>query len=638
MHSAAENPASDAGRPTSPTEGGGAGESSGERHQNDAVTSADASLRGALLVLRGLLRPRRMEIGIAAVLLAASGAIGLLQPLAVSWLLTAFAQRHGVADRVAELVGLVLLDAALLAVGNYLLLRAAEGVVLAGRLQLTHHLLRLTVPAMRRQAAGDLLARTTGDTTLLRQLVTQTLVQALTGSVMVVGTLVMMALVEPLLLVITLAVIALLGLVVGVVMPRIRQATLHAQESVGRMGSVLERALGAFTTMKASGAEDFEAARVEQAARASYEQGVQLARWASVVGTAAGLAVQVAFLVVLGVGGVLVTDRSITVATLIAFLLYVLYLAQPVLSLVSVGTYLQEARAAVQRITEVTTLPTEHLDGPSLPAGDPADGAPDGVGTPMGTGSGPGGHTWAAELSFEDVSFRYPGSTAPALRSLTLHVPAAGMTALVGPSGAGKSTALGLVERFYDPDRGRILLAGRDLRDWPLRELRAAIGYVEQEAPVMAGTLRENLSYAADRAGDDEALHGVLRMTRLDGLLRRLGNDLDAQILERGHSLSGGERQRIVIARALLRRPRLLLLDEATSQLDAVNEAALRDVIEELSERIPVLVVAHRLSTVRSAAQIAVLEDGTIRATGTHDELLGSDALYAELADKQLLA
>jgi ABC-type multidrug transport system fused ATPase/permease subunit len=244
----------------------------------------------------------------------------------------------------------------------------------------------------------------------------------------------------------------------------------------------------------------------------------------------------------------------------------------------------------------------------------------------------------AAELSFEDVSFRYPGSTAPALRSLTLHVPAAGMTALVGPSGAGKSTALGLVERFYDPDRGRILLAGRDLRDWPLRELRAAIGYVEQEAPVMAGTLRENLSYAADRAGDDEALHGVLRMTRLDGLLRRLGNDLDAQILERGHSLSGGERQRIVIARALLRRPRLLLLDEATSQLDAVNEAALRDVIEELSERIPVLVVAHRLSTVRSAAQIAVLEDGTIRATGTHDELLGSDALYAELADKQLLA
>ncbi|HET9173282.1 MAG TPA: ABC transporter transmembrane domain-containing protein [Actinospica sp.] len=587
--------------------------------------SAAVSLRSALGSMRGLLRPRRLEIGVASAMLVVAGAIGLLQPLAVEWLLVAFAQRHGVSGRVATLVVLVLVDAVLMAIGNYLLMRAAEGVVFAGRLQLTQHLLRLTMPAMRRQATGDLLARATVDTTLLRQLVTQTLVQLLTGSVMIVGTLVMMGLVEPMLLLITLGVIALLGLVVGVVMPQIRRASLEAQRAVGQMGNVLERALGAFSTMKASGAEEFEAGRVEQAARTGYEQGVQLARWASVMGTAAGLAIQVAFLVVLGVGGVLVTDGSITVATLIAFLLYVLYLAQPVLSLVNVGTYLQAARAAVQRITEVTALPTEELE---QTGSEP---------TSTSTATVPG-ETGADALVFEDVTFAYPGASVDALRSLSLRVPATGVTALVGPSGAGKSTTLGLVERFYDPDHGRILLHGRTLRDWPLRELRAGIGYVEQDAPVMAGTLRENLSYAGDLADDDDALHEALRVTRLDGLLERLGGNLDAEILERGHSLSGGERQRIVIARALLRRPRLLLLDEATSQLDAVNEGALRDVIQELSESIAVLVVAHRLSTVRNAAQIAVLENGTLRASGTHLELLESDELYAELAAKQLIS
>ncbi len=156
------------------------------------------------------------------------------------------------------------------------------------------------------------------------------------------------------------------------------------------------------------------------------------------------------------------------------------------------------------------------------------------------------------------------------------------MTAVVGASGAGKSTLLALVEPFYDPSRGRIVLDDRDLREWPLIELRRSIAHVEQDAPVMAGSLRENLVYAAPQATDAE-LHEALRACRLEPLLHRLGGDLGAQLLHRGSSVSGGERQRVAIARALLRRSRLLLLDEATSQLDATNEVALRDVIEELA-------------------------------------------------------
>jgi ABC-type multidrug transport system fused ATPase/permease subunit len=200
----------------------------------------------------------------------------------------------------------------------------------------------------------------------------------------------------------------------------------------------------------------------------------------------------------------------------------------------------------------------------------------------------------------------------------------------VGPSGGGKTTILSLLERFYEPDQGRILLDGTDLREWDLVRLRATIGYVELDAPVMAGTLRDNLMYAAPDASERE-LRWVLRVARLGQLLERLGGDLDATLHHRGSSLSGGERQRIAIARALLRRPRLLLLDEATSQLDAENEAALREVVADVAATTTVILVAHRLSTAQVAERIVVLEDARLRTVGAHDELVGKDDLYARL-------
>jgi ABC-type multidrug transport system fused ATPase/permease subunit len=191
-------------------------------------------------------------------------------------------------------------------------------------------------------------------------------------------------------------------------------------------------------------------------------------------------------------------------------------------------------------------------------------------------------------------------------------------------------------KRFYEPDAGRVLVDGRDVRDWPLGELRAAIGYVEQDAPVLSGTLRENLLFGAPDASDDD-LREVVRTTRLDGMVARLPDGLDTLVGHRGTRLSGGERQRVAIGRALLRRPRLLLLDEATSQLDAVNETALRDTIADAARTTTVLVVAHRLSTVTMADRIVVLDAGRVRAVGTHAELLSADPLYAELAATQFL-
>jgi ABC-type multidrug transport system fused ATPase/permease subunit len=309
------------------------------------------------------------------------------------------------------------------------------------------------------------------------------------------------------------------------------------------------------------------------------------------------------------------------VGDLIAFLLYLFYLADPITAVSQGATQLQQGLAAVRRIDAVTTLPVEE-DEAAAAVPPVARAASDGA-SPL--------------VVFDRVSFGYRADRPEVLHEVSFDVPARGVTAIVGPSGAGKTTLFALLERFYEPDAGAIRFEGRDLGTWPRAALRGQIGYVEQEAPVLAGTLRDNLLYAAPDAGE-AALRAVMQEARLDEVVGRLPEGLDTEIAARGASLSGGERQRIAIARALLRRPALLLLDEAASQLDAVNEMALRDTVARAGESRAVLAIAHRLSTVVSARRIVVLEHGRMRATGTHSELVRSDALYAELAATQFTA
>lgn len=320
------------------------------------------------------------------------------------------------------------------------------------------------MPVVERTEPGDLIARATSDTALLRQSAPQAVSAAVTGTLITVATVVMMGLLDAVLLGVTLAVIAFVGVVVAVVSPRIGRATRHTQESVGRIGAALERALGAFRTLKASGAEQREAAVLHRAAEHARRTGVRAAAWEAVSATVSAVVVQICFLVVLGVGGARVTSGAIGVSTLVAFLLYLFALAPRIGQLVDGVGQFQIGSAAAARIREVEELEVEDV-------GAPAVAAP------------PGQEALPATVTFHEVRFAYRPGLPDVHRRVSFTVPGCGLTAFVGPSGAGKTTAFSLIERFYEPDAGRVSLDGKDVREWPLAELRANIGYVEQDSP-----------------------------------------------------------------------------------------------------------------------------------------------------------
>jgi ABC-type multidrug transport system fused ATPase/permease subunit len=545
----------------------------------------------------------------------------LAQPLLAQRILTAVALGRSLGPVLGALAGAVIIGAALSAAGYYLLEFAGETVVRNMRVTLVRKILRLRVGVTETVPPGDLISRLVADTTLLRQATTQGLVTAVTGVISLAGTLVLMGVLDPLLLGVTLCVVAIVLVTVRWSAGRVGAAAGPVQASVAGMAAQLDRSLGALRTVKAAGAEFSEIDQLTAAVNDAWQRGLHLARWQAGAGTAGALALQTSFLVVLGVGGARVAEHAIPVSTLIAFMLFMLYLNQPISALSSAYTQYRVGLAAATRLEEILALASE----PATMAPAPRRPAP------------PYAALGIPAVEFANVVFAYSPKTSPVHLGLSFSVPSGGMTAIVGPSGAGKSTVFALIERFYEATSGRVLVGGQDVRDWPLNQLRARIGYVEQDAPALAGTLRDNLTLGLGPVPDGQ-LRRALGTVRLDDLVARLPGGLDGQIGHRGGTLSGGERQRMAIARALLRSPDLLLLDEATSQLDAHNEYALRESISAAAHSTTVIVIAHRLSTVLNARQIIVMENGRVRACGTHGQLLRNDALYHSLAAAQLLS
>ena len=618
---------------------------------------ADAGPRATFGQLLPYLLEHRTVLSWVIVISVLGAIASLAQPLLVSQVIARVEAGETLGPLVVALVALVVAAALLSGFGHYLLQRTGEGVVLSSRRTLVSRMLHLPIAQFDERRTGDLVSRVGSDTTLLRAVLTQGLVEAIGGSLTFVGAIIAMAVIDPTLLGLTLLVVAVSVVTVVLLSRRIRVASRKAQERVGDLAAAVERAISSVRTVRAANATDREIAAVEKDARGAWEQGIRVARISALVVPISSIALQVSFLVVLGVGGYRVATGAIEIGDLVAFILFLFLLIGPLGQAFGAITSVNSALGALGRIQEIIALPSE------------AEGDADVVPEPD--------EPIDAAVSFHDVHFSYPERahrteaekaaaeaeaalagvnrrlaessalasrdrdaipSAPArvLRGVSFAVPRGARVALVGPSGAGKSTVLALVERFYDPTGGVIRMHGIDIRALDRTELRSRIGYVEQDAPVLAGTLRDNLLLGTPGASDDQCV-AVLRSVNLGEVLDRSPLGLEAPVGEDGVMLSGGERQRLAIARALLAAPPILLLDESTSSLDGRNEQLMREAIDAVAEHRTLIVIAHRLSTVVDSDLIVVLDHGRVVGTGTHSELVREVPLYRDLAKHQLL-
>ncbi|MGZ8177524.1 ABC transporter ATP-binding protein [Williamsia sp. SKLECPSW1] len=560
-----------------------------------------------------LIRPRLPLFGLATLAGLVGSAARLGTPLATKHILDSVDGRDGMVAPIAILVVLVLVGALAQWWQMVALGRLSEGVVYDARRRMNLRFLYARLTPLQRSPVGELVTRVTSDSLLLRDAASSSIVGGVNGVVMLVGALVLMATLDTTLVLITVVAVIVVSVLFGKLLPAIAHSQERAQAAVGELGAELDGNLRAIKSIKAASAEERVRTRLDSIAERSRDLNMRAVRRQATAITTSWTGVQVSILVILAVGAVRVADGAMTVSTLVAFLLYAFQIGDPIGQLSTSLTGLQAGLAAARRIRQIDAMPSESERPTSLDPSTPSTDV-----HPVGDGSG---------MLLRGVHAAYPGGD-PVLTGIDLRMPSRGHVALIGPSGAGKTTLLSLLLRFLEPDSGELRLGTTAYSEVPASNTRTHFAYVEQESPLIPGTLRENLRLINTDATDAEMME-VLERLSLGRLVRELPGGLDAAVSPT--SLSGGQRQRVAVARALLARRPVLLLDEATAQVDALTESAIHDAIVDHARTGLVITIAHRLSTVVDADRIVVLQDGRLVAEGTHAELLDSSPLYRDL-------
>jgi ATP-binding cassette subfamily B protein len=500
------------------------------------------------------------------------------------------------------------------ALRSYLFTVAGERVVARLRTDLYRAVMTQEIGFFDSRRTGELTNRLASDTTVLQNAVTVNISMALRFALQAIGAIGILMWTSWRLTLVMLAVVPIVAAGAGVYGRMLRKVSKQVQDALARSSEVAEETLAGVRTVRAFAREDREVERYGGAVQESFELARYRARLGAVFTGGVSFLGYGAIAAVLWYGGVLLSDGMLGFGDLTSFLLYTFTVAFSIGALSGLWSDFAKAAGASERVFEL-------LD--REPEVQPGGLRPDAV---------------RGQVGLQDVHFAYPTRPeAPVLTGLTLTLEPGQVVALVGPSGGGKSTVAALLSRFYDPDAGRVQLDGQDFSELDAGWLREQVGVVSQEPILFATSIADNIRYGRPGASDAEVEAAAAAANALD-FVREFPEGFGTLVGERGVRLSGGQKQRIAIARALLKDPAVLVLDEATSALDAESEHLVQEALDRLMRGRTTLVIAHRLSTVRDADRVVVLDGGRVAESGTHDELLALGGLYRKLVERQFAA
>ena len=575
------------------------------------------NLKGTIKRLSSYFGKESKTLSIIFMLIVISSALTLLVPYLIGKAVDTMNLQQGevnftiLEEIVLILLGVYLIDALFSFLQGWLMAGVSQRIVKTLRSHLFQKLQKLPVSFFDKRTHGELMSRLSNDIDNVSSTISQSTTQLMSGVITIIGSLIMMLILSPFLTVASLITVPFVFLLTRSITRKTSVWFKNQQELLGQLNGHIEETISGLFVVKAFNHEEKAIEEFEVVNKSLREVGLKAQIWSGFLMPIMNVINNLGFVAVAVVGGILAVKGMITVGVIASFLTYSRQFGRPLNDMANIFNMLQSGVAGAERVFEII----DEQDEP-----DDVQGA-----VPL---ANPKGH-----IVFENVSFGYQQDV-PILKNVSFEACEGSSTALIGPTGAGKTTIVNLLTRFYDVTEGRILIDGRDIREYTRDSLRRSFGFVLQDTYLFSGTIKENIRYGKPDASDAE-IEKAAQLSNADFFINKLPEQYDTQLTENGGNLSHGQRQLLAIARVILAKPAILILDEATSSIDTRTELQIQDALLSIMKDRTTFMIAHRLNTIRNADTIMVIDDGTVMEKGSHDALIRERGRYYNLFNQQ---